>query len=205
MRNIRQTPVDELDASDLTDSVGQTFLGTPVAHSPSELVCIERTYNLYGCTSAIEFGTCQGGVSSLLCQLTIGNLLTIDNWSRQTEHFKRMLELYKAEYWELDIFKDPAALLERIKEHPTYKNNRVLFYLDNGEKPSELKMIAPIVRSDDVVMVHDQGREWNYIEHVHSESFPLELVHQKFLTAMKSTQAMFRVKGAEDPKEIPLP
>ena len=59
---------------------------------------------------------------------------------------------------QMDIFSD--AVLAEIKTLIwAYQDTRVFVYTDNGDKPRELRMIAPLLKSGDILGTHDWPNE----------------------------------------------
>ena len=136
-------------------SAENTFLGAPLAQSWSDLCLWEHFLNVYMIRSLIELGTWRGGMAIYLSLqgATRGfNVTTID--SRPTFQVRAFTERFGAVSLEHDVF--DLSFMQNLID--VSRRPRMLF-CDNGNKPREVREIAPLLERGDFVAVHDWNTE----------------------------------------------
>ena len=129
----------------------------------------------------VELGTWQGGFSLFLkmqAEVRHMNFLTYDSINFHSPAHK-LIPFVKR-----DIFADQKEIGRLISLSPT------VLFCDNGNKPRELKIFAPYLTSDSVVIVHD------WMTEIFPNDIPdyLEEIYGDFCNDIGSISRVFRKK-----------
>lgn len=124
-----------------------TFSGRMMAQTWSDLQLYERLLNIHPLKCIIELGTGQGGFSYFLHAQCLARGLTFHTFdlvdpNESVPGFSR-----------LDIFQEVSEVVSHFQPGGT------LLICDNGDKPRELKVYAPLLQPEDLLAVHDWGSE----------------------------------------------
>lgn len=141
----------------------KTFCGHRLAQTWSALYVLENILleNL-DITKIIELGTGYGGLSlffgfHLSSTRKDCEVLTFDIKRFMNKSWFKWAKLFNVQFYEQDVFKsETIRQIEEviIKEH-------ALIFCDNGNKISEIALYTPILKKNDLIMVHDWGSEIN--------------------------------------------
>lgn len=145
--------------SPIWNTTGQFWpAGLPIGQSWLDIGVIFYALQLTGAKSFVEIGINRGGLSAMMYAKTVvekdfhyyGIEITphlIDaNLPRSNENFT----IYVG-----DIFDNVAWL-----EHAIRSAKRSIIFCDGGDKAKEMAFVAPLLRPDDVILVHDYTVEW---------------------------------------------
>ena len=128
--------------------VGCTFLGVNCSQSWADFWLWERLLNAHPeLRSLVELGTGEGGFSRYLYLQAQARGIEFSTFDHVHMDGQEVPGFYK-----LDIFADP----ETVYNH--FRTSTVLF-CDNGDKPREVKVFAPLLQPRDLLVVHDWNRE----------------------------------------------
>jgi hypothetical protein len=130
------------------NSIG-TLFGRPIAQYWEDLALWETVLNENPqLNQIIEFGTWQGGMSYFLwaqAQAREMEFTTLDINKPDKE---------VPEFYQFDIFKRFKAVWGN------YLYNDTLIFCDNGDKPKEVALVAPMLTVDSIIAIHDWGTEF---------------------------------------------
>jgi len=139
-----------------------TFMGRGIAQEPQDMLIWEKFFADNPIKTLIEFGTGHGGLTlyfGLKCREVGAKLYTYDN-VRSTDFMMPIeIELGLASSFEcIDIFSDVA--MAKIGQIITTCEKPLLIFFDNGNKPREWKIYAPLTKPGDFCVVHDWETEF---------------------------------------------
>ena len=137
------------------------FLGTPfqVWHSYVEMIFLDQILTRYHFDSVIEFGTGNGGITTLFaihCLRMGASLDTFDIMGEPNRGlYKKLRTLVPIRFHKTNVFNE-----ETINTVSTLlRQGKALIYCDNGDKPREISTYAPLMKNGDVIMAHDKDQE----------------------------------------------
>lgn len=150
-----------------------SFMGLTMQQYWMDLYLWETFFNNYDVRTLVELGTGHGGMSLFLAMQSRQrgiDYLTLDNIrSIQPSDLTTLFEL-EARYHCTDIFGDGRGYVENyLKE----KRHPAMIFFDNGNKPREWQLYAPLLVKGDFCAVHDWGTEFCQ-EHINGA--PVELI-----------------------------
>jgi cephalosporin hydroxylase len=126
--------------------IGCTFLGVNCSQSWADFLFWERLFQISpGVRSVVELGTGEGGFSRYLSIQAEARGLAFSTF----DHV-HMDNHTVPGFQKLDIFSNP----DEVSAH--FVGPTVLF-CDNGDKPREVELFAPLLQPKSLVVVHD----WN--------------------------------------------
>lgn len=106
----------------------------------------------------VELGTGCGGLTlffGLHMTLRNGKVLTFDTRRRQVPQWHSQAQLLNITFEQKDVFK--ATTVKEVKDF--IKEGKALVFCDNGDKKREFPLYTPILKKNDLIMVHDWGIE----------------------------------------------
>ena len=125
-------------------------VGIPLSHSWREVGCILWIVQTFHLRAVAEIGVDQGGLAGILQAHRsldyLGIELTMHTVHPSVAHI----------VIEADALAEPTL---RTVLHWIEQRRPVLVYCDDGDKPKEVQLYAPILRPGDVLGVHDLGSE----------------------------------------------
>ena len=132
----------------LHEPTRSTLAGVPMLQCWSDLVLWEHVLNMQGYASLLELGTYKGAFSVFLyaqCEVRGVAFWTFD--------VKDLLEVpwVRHRFVQCDVLL--SGEVEKRMVHPC------LLYCDNGHKKTEVQKFVPLLKSGDVLGVHDWGNE----------------------------------------------
>jgi cephalosporin hydroxylase len=133
-----------------------TFGGTPIAQTWTDLAIWEEFLNRHEIAGLIELGTWKGGMAAFLAFQGLARgfkLTTVDSNPGWLEN-RAVLEELGVDIHCHDVF-DLEFMRDLINSMP----KPTLLFCDNGNKARELREIAPLLASGDYIAVHDWGSE----------------------------------------------
>lgn len=139
-----------------------TFLGVRAAQTWSDFYNWERFLNANPVESIIELGTWHGGFALFLMLQAIqrgAEFMTFDTapcpaWDTWVA---KALGL-RSKSSTVDIFEDGGA---HVRKFLDWFPKPALVLCDNGDKPAEVALFAPMLKPGDFLAVHDWGTEFN--------------------------------------------
>ena len=169
--------------------MGQTFPGTFI---------LEWLLNFYPVKQIVEIGTGTGGLSAFLqLQANIRGLdfVTYDAHERFGDkrhlrvanppvHLKKHVNFRQGNVFDADVTQEIQDVL---------KQKVALLYVDNGNKPKEMKTFAPYCLPGSVVGTHDWNGQFGIEEMI--EKYQMEVILQD-ICAEGKTKMQFWTKGA---------
>jgi len=162
----------------------QTFVGTQLTQSWRDLWLWESFFNRYPVQTFLELGTGVGGASlffSLQCHARGIHFHTFDNqqFFDFTSGIPPFLNMQSA-FHHIDLFSEDALLL--ISTLLTDLPHPVMLFFDNGDKPREWSIFAPLLRHGDYCAVHDWGKEFRKKDIGKISVEPIELDVRSYMT-----------------------
>ena len=138
---------------------GLHVFGNVVIHTWFDLFFLNEILTEEKFDVIIEIGTYQGGLTVFFGMHAVAQGAQVITFDIRPESEGDPWQTHKAmlpiTYYNLDVFEPKVtASIETI-----IRDNRVLLYCDGGNKPREFKTFAPMLCKNDVIMVHDKGRE----------------------------------------------
>lgn len=144
----------------LDGAQGQLFAKGVMSQTWSALYWLERLFHEWPRGSIIELGAGNGALSVFFGLHCLGWTTVVDRpdhpyppYPCLTEELHRRLRIRTERH---DILCDVAAIRDLIM----YTRPPVLVFCDNGDKPREFALYAPVLRSGDIIAVHDNGTEF---------------------------------------------
>ncbi|MCK5217865.1 MAG: hypothetical protein KAJ93_08750 [Methanosarcinales archaeon] len=176
----------------------QYFFGAVMGQTFPALFILEWLLNLYPVKQIVEIGTGTGGLSAFLqLQANIRGLgfVTYDAQERFGDkrhlmvanpplHLKRYINFRQGNVFDADVTKEIQDLL---------KQKVSLLYVDNGNKPKELKTFAPHCLPGSIVGTHDWNGQFGIEDML--EKYEMEIILQDVCEEGK-TKMRFWTKGA---------
>lgn len=138
------------------------FLSRTIMQEYQDLLIWEQFFNEHPIKTFIELGTGHGGSSlyfGLQCYQRKISFHTFDNvQSIQFERpLEQIIELHK-NYKTMDLFSDEGkAYIAHLIENSVHP---IAIFFDNGNKPMEWRLFAPLTSPGDFCIVHDWGTEF---------------------------------------------
>ena len=138
----------------------QKMFGAEMGQTFTSLFVFEWLLNLYPVDHIIELGTGRGGLSMFLAtQAEIRGMgfITFDALKRMNDEINYITynpptDIEKRiNFFKKDVF--TQEVMDRVVE--IIKDNRVLIYCDNGNKPREIARFAPLIKKGDIIGCHD--------------------------------------------------
>jgi len=126
--------------------VDTTFAGIRIEQSWSDLRILEHILSMEKPDIIIELGT-KYGASALFFSL-FTKTYTFDIKKYNIPKNDNIV------YTICDIFENTEKIKSLIQ-----KNKKVFLFCDNGKKPKEFEVFAPMLKKDDLIFVHDYGIE----------------------------------------------
>lgn len=153
----------EYDYSLFTNSnpgqLSASFLGIPMSQIWLDLMLWERFFNAHAVKCCIELGTGCGAFSTYLALQCYQRGIAFHTFDNQNKFFDIAMPVPKllgnVHFYHLDIKADALPIIANIKQHT---GPGVVLFCDNGDKPLEYKLFAPLLGLGDYIVVHD----WDY-------------------------------------------
>jgi predicted O-methyltransferase YrrM len=130
------------------------LLGFDVAQTPDQIKLLDEILDTYKITTYIELGTYRGGLSNYV--LTTRPDIDYYGFDYAPEQIDERIRNHPRMIT-ADVFSNGCK--ERILSIVTNSSGAVLIFCDNGNKPRELETYSPIIRSGDLIQVHDYPGE----------------------------------------------
>ena len=149
--------------------------GVHVAHTWLEVGTVLDSINRLSIRRFVEIGVYKGGLCALLVHTTkhVPNLeyLGVEIDSQIVEPTVRKLfdPLASAFLWFRDAHVDTT--IDEVRRWIKQKPGPALIYCDGGNKPTEFKSYAPILRKGDYIAAHD----WDYGGYQRAEIRPSDV------------------------------
>lgn len=184
----------ELTLDHLFTRNDMTFCGHRLAQTWSALLMLEKLLSEnMDIMRVAELGTGRGGLTlfwGLHMAMRNGKVLTLDIEQRMDPDWNRWATLFNITFELRDVFTQPTV--QKVQEF--IRDGRALIFCDNGCKLRELPLYAPILKKNDLILVHDWGSEVKQ-EHLTPELMTfLKLYRQDEFDALKTTTlSMVRV------------
>ena len=144
-----------VDVKQLFTPKNQSFCGVKMSQTWSSLSMLENILaSDKDIVRVVELGTGCGGLTlffGLHMTARNGKVLTFDTRSRQTPLWHNLANLLNITFEQRDVFE--AATIQKAKTF--IKDGRALVYCDNGDKKREFPLYTPILKKNDLIMVHD--------------------------------------------------
>ena len=121
----------------------------------SALFWLDQLFNEFKPTNVLELGTGAGSLTVFFALYCPYHVITVDNVDRRTEHTKRLHELLG-----INTYIGNALEPKRVANWYTSSGSRTFVFCDNGNKPREFRIVAPLLRPGDIVGVHDNFTEF---------------------------------------------
>ena len=102
----------------------------------------------------VELGTGCGGLTlffGLHMAARNGKVLTFDTRRRPVPSWYILAKLLNITFEQKDVFE--AATVQEVKTF--IKDGEALVFCDNGDKKKELPLYTPVLKKNDLIMVHD--------------------------------------------------
>lgn len=139
-----------------------TFLGVRAAQTWSDFYNWEQFLNAYPVASIVELGSWQGGFALFLLLQAVQReteFATFDTapcpaWDTWVA---KALGL-RSKSSTVDIFEDDGA---HVRKFLDWLPKPALLFCDDGNKPAEVALFAPMLEPGDFLAVHDWGTEFN--------------------------------------------
>lgn len=129
--------------------IGCTFLGRNCSQSWADFHLWERLLNAHPeLRSIVELGTGEAGFSRYLYLQARARGLAFATFDRV-----RMEGNEQRGFEQIDVFEHPEKVVARLRS-PT------VLFCDNGDKPREVQLFAPLLHPGDLMVVHDFGTEF---------------------------------------------
>jgi hypothetical protein len=129
--------------------VGCTFLGTNCSQAWADFQLWEKLLNAHPeLRSIVELGTGEAGFSRYLHIQAEARGLDF-----ATFDLVRMDDHRQPGFRRLDIFAEPAEVIACL-------HSPGVLFCDNGDKPREVALFAPLLQPGDLLVVHDFGTEF---------------------------------------------
>ena len=138
------------------------FMGRHIAQEPRDLLIWDEFFKKYRIKTMIELGTGHGGMTlyfGLKCRDAGAKFYTYDNVT--STDFMMPIEQkinLSASYTCIDIFSDEAKGI--IGPLITNSPKPLCIFFDNGNKPREWSIYAPLTSPGDFCVVHDWDTEF---------------------------------------------
>lgn len=141
------------------------ILGQRIMHSWAEIFFLDQILYRYRFDSLIELGTAAGGLSLLFgvhALRTGARAVTFDvRREPLADAYLKLKPLLPLDFYQLDVLTPHPRALRIIKRF--IRRGRTLLYCDAGggrkDKPRQIRLYAPLLKSGDVIMAHDRGIE----------------------------------------------
>jgi hypothetical protein len=133
-----------------------TFCGAQISQAWRDLPLWEQFFNRHLFQGLIELGTWRGGMAAFLamqCKARNIRFATIDSKAHILEN-REIIEFLDGSCLTMDVFN-----LELISGVIQAMPKPLLLFCDNGDKRREVRDIAPLLKPDDFVAVHDWNSE----------------------------------------------
>ncbi|MCD6149053.1 hypothetical protein J7J18_06805 [bacterium] len=127
------------------------LFGIPIQHSFASLYILDLVFDQFDFAQVVELGTYRGALSTFLwleCQVRGHRFLSVDRAD------KRVTDLFP--FLRGDIFecqRTKLRIFEFLGQAPSF------LYCDDGNKPREIQVYAPVLPPRSVLGVHDWGTE----------------------------------------------
>ena len=140
----------------------QTFIGMEMSQEWDDIAIWEVFFRENEVKTLIELGTDNGGMTAYFALQGYHRKMyfhTFDNqkWLDFSQGLPRFLKL-ETVFHHVDLFskegQDQVIELINTLPHP------MAIFFDNGDKPKEWKMFAPLLSPGDFAVVHDWGTEF---------------------------------------------
>ena len=129
--------------------MGCTFLGTNCSQTWADFQVWEKLLNAHPeLRSIVELGTGEAGFSRYLHLQAKARGLEFATFDRV-----RMDNHRQSGFQEVDVFAEPERVAACLIS-PT------VLFCDNGDKPREVALYAPLLQPGDLLVVHDFGTEF---------------------------------------------
>lgn len=178
----------------MRDYTNTYFCGVQAVQWYVDFLVWERMLNNHDDASRIiELGTEDGGLSLFLCLQAVQrgmDFYTFDNRvysDGKPESFDlplgRLLDL-ESRFYNANVFEEGCKLIEEL----IIESGTTILCCDNGDKPREFATFAPILKSGDLITVHD----WNLeIKEEHIDYDIVDPVMDELLTRMGTLTRAF--------------
>lgn len=144
------------------DSQSSTFLGQKMWQDWNDLRIWEAFFREHRISTMIEFGTDNGGMTLYFALQAYQRKFyfhTFDNqkWIDFSQGLPNLLNLEPI-FHHVDLFSEEGyrqvSRLIEVMPHP------IAIFFDDGDKPREWRLFAPLLSPGDFLIVHDWGREF---------------------------------------------
>jgi len=132
------------------------FIHAPMAQTFLSLYWYDQLLRELGIRGVIELGTGSGILTVLFGLHCPGAVTTIDLIDRRDERTRDLHQRLGITQSGLDCRRDIRLAGDLIAALPTPR----LVFCDNGNKPEEFALYAPMLGSGDAIAVHDSGTEF---------------------------------------------
>ena len=146
-----------VNAEQLFTPKNQSFCGIKLSQTWSALLMLENVLaSNRNIMRIVELGTGCGGLTlffGLHMVARKGKVLTFDTQRRQDPSWHSLAKLLNITFEQKDVFE--AATIQQVKSF--INDGTALIYCDNGDKKREFPLYMPVLKKNDLIMVHD----WN--------------------------------------------
>jgi len=131
----------------------------PIMQSWYDLFFINEVLTDIRFDTYVELGTYRGGLTVFLGLHAFSKQSEVITFDIRPEPDKPVYTWYKEmlpiTHYCMDVFSEEAKNIVRNKA----RRGRIFLFCDGGEKPYDFETYAPLLEGNDVVMIHDKGRE----------------------------------------------
>lgn len=129
--------------------------GQYIAQSWSSLYWLNQLIYKTKPINIIELGTGLGSLSVFFAINRPDHVFTYDIVDHRTENIKDLHKKLGVTFYKVD------CLSKDKTKHLIDTQGPKLVFCDNGNKQEEFKLYSPLLRSKDIIVVHDCGTEFN--------------------------------------------
>lgn len=132
-----------------------SFARTCAMQSWSAFYWFNRLFEEFPLSGALEIGTAHGGTASFLGNYLPERVVTVDQNDVRNAHTVDLHRRLGVRMMVCDAL-HPAnvqSLLAQVQRP-------CLIFCDDGDKPAEFSIYAPMLRPGDIIAVHDNGNEF---------------------------------------------
>ena len=168
------------------------FLGYKTMQTWSALYMLENILdNNQNIKRIVDIGTGCGGTTlffGLHMMVRNGQVLSFDIYERQLKGWSGLAEFLNVSFINQNVFTEQS----KTQIQKFIKDDRALVFCDGGKKTSELNIFSKIIKPNDLLLVHDLGKEikWSDIEKLEG----VELYRQIEFNALKTKILSLRKK-----------
>lgn len=131
---------------------------TPIRQTCNDIFFINELLTDNRFDHLVELGTYQGGLSVFLGLHAYANGIDVTTFDIRpepgNEGWLKWKPLLPITFHRLDVFsKEALSIVAKIA-----KSGRMFIMLDGGDKPQDFETYAPLLRGNDVALIHDKGK-----------------------------------------------